>query len=182
MSKPKKFLIIGRTSSGKSSISKEVASQLGLEVVKSYTTRSKRNSDDNDHIFIKQEEVEQYRNSMIAYTEINGAQYFVTYDMLNKSDIYVIDPKGVKYLKESCPDFEYIEIYIWTPRAIAEIYALDRGDDLKTYNKRYEDENEQFTEYEKKCGFHYHLINNRPFFKSVSKVSEWIQKELQEDC
>lgn len=38
MAKHKIFCILGRSASGKSTIAKEVAKQLGLTVVKSYTT------------------------------------------------------------------------------------------------------------------------------------------------
>lgn len=178
MNKPKKFLIIGRTASGKTEISKEVSNRLKLKVVKSYTTRKKRNIDDDDHIFINPEEVERYRDSMIAYTEINGCVYFVTYEMLDNSDIYVIDPQGAEYLRQSCNDFEFIEIYIRAPGVLSETYAKKRGDNISKYKQRHEAEDKQFTEYENKYGFHYHLLNVGTLSESVEKVCGWIQKEL----
>lgn len=179
MNKPKKFLIIGRTASGKSSIVKAVAEKLGLTVVKSYTTRKQRNDKDTDHIFISKDDVGQYRNQMVAYTEINGYEYFVTYDMLDKSDLYVIDPNGVGYLKTHCKDFEYIEIYIRVPEHVSKERAKHRGDKLQVYKDRYDSENEQFRAYEKGHTFHYHLLNTDTFDVAVDKVSKWVQKELE---
>ena len=40
MSKNKLYCVIGRTSSGKSSLTRKVADELGLTVIQSYTTRS----------------------------------------------------------------------------------------------------------------------------------------------
>ena len=178
---PVKFLIIGRTSSGKSSITKKVCTDLDLKQVKSYTTRPKRRGEtdkNSDHLFIKESEVVNYINDIVAYTEINDYKYFVTSDILDESDVYVIDPKGVQYLKEKCSDrYKFIEIYIRVPKNIAQQRFIQRGGSISDFNKRYNDENAQFTEYEKAVDFHYHLINDGSIDEAVSKIKRWIIKE-----
>lgn len=75
------FCIIGRTASGKSTIANAFADKLGLTILKSYTTRARRKNevgDKCDHTFIKPEEVEQYRDDMVAYTERAGYCSFAT--------------------------------------------------------------------------------------------------------
>lgn len=75
------FCIIGRTSSGKTSLAKEVAKQLNLKVVKSYTTRPLRPGEtesESDHYFISEKDYPKYKNDIVAYTEINGYRYFTT--------------------------------------------------------------------------------------------------------
>lgn len=179
--KPIKFLIIGRTACGKSSIAKAACQKLNLKQVISYTTRPKRKSekDGSDHIFINDNQVEQFQNDIAAYTEIDGYKYFVTFDTLDNSDVYVIDPIGLDSLKIKCGDkYKFIEIYIRTPMDIAEKRARMRGDKLKDYKKRYINENQQFTDYENRHTFHYHLRNDRPFEESVNKVCSWIENEL----
>lgn len=181
LNKPLKFLLIGRTASGKSSIVKAVCEKMGLTQVVSYTTRPMRKSEKNgaDHIFITDEEVTQYENDIAAYTEINGYKYFTTYDVIDKADIYVIDPIGVENLKIKCGDrYEFIEIYIRTPQKLAETRARMRGDKLKDFKQRWVSENQQFTDYEKRQTFAYHLLNDKPFDESVGKVCKWIQWEL----
>ena len=181
LSKPLKFLFLGRTASGKSSIAKAVCKRMGLTQVVSYTTRPMRKSEKNgsDHIFITDEEVSQYEDDIAAYTEINGYKYFTTYDMIDKADIYVIDPIGVDNLKIKCGDrYEFIEIYIRTPQKIAEERARIRGDKLKGFKQRWVSENKQFTDYENRHTFEWHLRNDRPFDESVDKVCSWIQIEL----
>lgn len=181
LSKPLKFLFIGRTASGKSSIAKAVCEKMGLTQVVSYTTRPMRKSEKNgaDHIFITDEEVLQYEDDIAAYTEINGYKYFTTYDVIDKSDIYVIDPIGVDNLKIKCGDrYEFVEIYIRTPQDLSETRARLRGDKLKDCKQRWVAENQQFTDYEKRQTFAWNLRNDRPFEESVDKVCSWIQMEL----
>ena len=181
LSKPLKFLFIGRTASGKSSIAKAVCKRMGLTQVVSYTTRPMRKSEKNgsDHIFITDGEVLQYEEDIAAYTEINGYKYFTTYDVIDKSDIYVIDPIGMDNLKIKCGDrYEFIEIYIRTPQNLAEERARIRGEKLKDFRQRWVAENQQFTDYENRHTFAWHLRNDRPFDESVDKVCSWIQIEL----
>ena len=181
LSKPLKFLFIGRTASGKSSIAKAVCEKMGLTQVVSYTTRPMRKSEKNgsDHIFISDEDVAQYESDIAAYTEINGYKYFTTYDVIDNADIYVIDPVSVDNLKIKCGDrYEFIEIYIRTPQKIAEERARIRGDKLKDFKQRWVSENKMFTDYENRHTFDLHLRNDRPFDESVDKVCKWIQVEL----
>lgn len=136
----------------------------------------------DDHIFITDDEVDQYKNDMAAYTEIDGYKYFTTFDILNKSDIYIIDPVGADNLKIKCKDkYQFIEIYIRTPAKIAEARAKARGQNMRAFKARWIDENTQFTEYENRHTFQYHLRNDRPFEESVEKVCKWIQYELSKD-
>lgn len=172
---------MGRTASGKSSIAKEVCKRMGLKLVKSYTTRPMRPGEekDSDHIFITEEEVDQYRNQIAAYTEIDGYKYFTTYDVIDQSDVYVIDPKGVDSLKYKCRNkYRFVEIYIWIPKVIAEARAVTRGDDMEKFASRYKSESEQFSDYEKWRYANYSLLNMKSFEESVDQVCQWIQDEL----
>lgn len=179
--KPLKFLFVGRTASGKSSIAKAVGDKMGLKQVVSYTTRPMRKNEKNgsDHIFISDNEVNAYKYDIAAYTEINGYKYFTTFDIIDHSDIYVIDPNGIDNLKIKCGDrYDFVEIYIRTPQKIAEERARKRGDRLKDFKERWVSENKQFSDYESRHTFAWHLRNDRPFEESVDKVCSWIQIEL----
>ena len=49
--------------------------------------------------------------SLVAYAEVNGYRFGTTIEELRSSDIYVIDPNGIEYLKQHCGDgFKFIEI------------------------------------------------------------------------
>lgn len=184
-----KFLFIGRTASGKSSIAKEVCRRLGLKQVKSYTTRPKREGEteeNSDHYFVTKDDFDfimsdsQVNNGIAAYTEINGYEYCTTIDILDDSDIYVIDPDGVEYLKNHCTNkYDFIEIYFRIPYSISEKRFVDRGGTKQEFKRRYDKESEQFGEYEKLQKFHYHILNDKSFEESVNTVCKWILKEME---
>lgn len=182
--KPIKFLFIGRTCSGKSSIAKAVSEKLGLRVVKSYTTRPPRNNEKNgesDHYFISEDEFGMLGSmyGFVAETEINNVKYATTYEELERSDIYVIDPNGVDNLMRICGnDFELLTIYIRVPYKIAEERYVHRGGTKKDFKDRYDSENNQFKEYEKRKEFDFHLLNDGTFEDSVNNLCRWIKKKL----
>ena len=182
--KPVKFLFIGRTCSGKSSIAKAVSEKLGLRVVKSYTTRSPRDNEKNgesDHYFISEDEFDMLGSvyGFVAETEINNVKYATTYDELERSDIYVIDPNGAENLMRICSsDFEFVTVYIRVPYKVAEERYVQRGGTKKDFKSRYDSENDQFKEYEKRREFDFHLLNDGSLDNSVDSVCEWIKKKL----
>ena len=98
INKGETFSLVGESGSGKTTIADMLAEKYNLSVLKSYTTRPPRVNDDS-HIFVSIEEFNKLENK-IAYTEFNGNYYCATADQLDNSDIYVIDPDGIKYLKE----------------------------------------------------------------------------------
>ena len=165
------FLIAGRSAVGKSSLAREACKRLGLKLVKSYTTRPMRKNEDpetSDHIFIKPEDVEQFRHDIVAYTCINGYEYFVTSDILKQSDVYVIDPNGIENLIQNAGEsYRFVQIYISTPYKIALERAIKRGD--KNFEERRISENSQFEQYEKNEPWDY-FIGNTGDFESTMEV------------
>lgn len=180
----KKFLIIGRSGTGKTTLAKGAAERLGLTLLKSYCTRSPRNGEDNpDHIFISPSEVESYRSRMIAYTDkVDEYERFATIDQLKESDIYIIDPNGVDYLSRlDFPEFEdmkFIRIYIRVPFATNIKRLRERGDDTNTYLKRFEQEDRQFREFEREQKWDYHILNIHNIEDGIDDLSKIIEKEL----
>ena len=182
----KLFCIIGRTSSGKTSLTKEVAKQLNLKVVKSYTTRPIRPGEieeESDHYFISEDDYPNYKNDIVAYTEINGYRYFTTKKELEDCDLYVIDPKGYYMLSnkvdnvESINKIKIVPIYVTISYDIARKRAAERGDDLKTWDERYESEDEQFRKFENyilEYSLNVYVINNDGLFLNSLGIMKYI--------
>lgn len=192
MNKHKVFLIIGRTSTGKSSISRAVANKLGLTILKSYTDRPKRNgeTDENsDHTFISAQEADKmlkHQEQIVALTNsiANGYRYFSTVNQVLNADFYVIDPIGVENLKETqhkiqeLKDVEFIEVYIRTPYTKQKKNASRRGTSFHEFESRYSQESKQFSQYEKEQKFKYHVLNDNSFDEACEKLENIIIKEL----
>lgn len=94
------FLIVGRTASGKSTVEAQLNNIYNAEPIKSYTTRPARPNDET-HTFVDQKRFDELRNSLVAYTKINGYEYGVTAHQIIRGSFYVIDPVGVEYLVNS---------------------------------------------------------------------------------
>lgn len=137
------YLIIGPSGSGKTELAKNLAEKHGMKSVESYTTRPPRYLNEPGHIFVTDDEFDAL-GEMCAYTEYNGYRYGVTKDILDASDIYVIDPVGAVYLADhySGKDFHYI--WLVTSPEVCYERMLSRGDDEATAKKRVEYDKDAF--------------------------------------
>lgn len=143
-----------------------MAEALGLNVVKSYATRKPRPEElekgleNCDHIFVSDEEYDKLEN-ITAETEINGARYCTTQEILDNSDIYVIDPKGIKDLKERCGSrYKILQFYIYADADKRAARFVARGETKAKFEAREQSEDEQFCDYENNHGWDIIIYNN----------------------
>lgn len=111
----KLILLVGNSGSGKTSISDCLKEKYKLDIVKSYTTRNRRFDGEDTYRFITKNEflgLEHIR----AWTLYHKNFYGVTEEILKGRDLYVIDPYGIKTLKENYTDKDnLISVGIWCP-------------------------------------------------------------------
>lgn len=175
------YCVLGRTGSGKSTITKEAANKLNMKVLKSYTTRQRRENETNencDHTFISPDEVEKYRNDMIAYTERVGYCSFATKQQLLDNDFYIINPTGYYELKLKTKDMnvELVTIMVNVPYNDLRQRAKKRGD-YDTWQANYIKESEEFSNFEKSHLVDYFILNDRSIEESVAKMVRIINKD-----
>lgn len=156
------YLIVGRSGSGKDHIAKELIKQSGgrLQAVTSYTTRPQRSPDENTHIFIDIADAELIPEEEKMLKGVIGEyEYFVTPDMLQNKQIYVIEPNGLaELLSRNLPDMKYTIISVQAEAFKRKLAAEGRGSDRTLEGKRFDDrtlaEQERFDIFE-------HLIASR---------------------
>lgn len=175
------YCVLGRTSSGKSTITQKAANNLNMKVLKSYTTRQRRENetDENcDHIFISSNEVEKYRNDMIAYTDRVGYCNFATKQQLLDNDFYIINPTGYYELKLKTKDMdiELVTIMVNVPYNDLRQRARKRGD-YDAWQANYIKESEEFSNFEKSHLVDYFILNDRSIEESVAKMVRVINKD-----
>jgi guanylate kinase len=170
------FCIIGGSASGKDSLC-NILEKCGYNVVKSYTTRPRRENEVDTHIFIKKEDVSKYINKFVAYTKIGDYEYFTTKKQLENNDVYIIDPKGYEYLCEKIKDIKLVPILINIKECERFKRALNRGDKKEDIEKRFMAEHEQFEKF-KTSGEYYSIINYDLYkaFEILIKIIE-IERE-----
>lgn len=175
------YCVLGRTGSGKSTVTKEAANKLNMKVLKSYTTRQRRENetDENcDHTFISSDEVEKYRDDMIAYTERVGYCSFATKQQLLDNDFYIINPTGYHELKLKTKDMnvELVTIMVNVPYNDLRQRAKKRGD-YDAWQANYIKESEEFSNFEKSHLVDYFVLNDRSIEESVTKMVRIINKD-----
>ena len=162
----KKLLLIGETARGKDTVCHILQEKYGLVPVCSYTDRPMRPKETNgkEHHFVSQKEASRLLRKkaehIIAYTKIGNYRYFAFREDFEKADIYIIDPAGVAYLKEKCPDIPMVRVYVTCRDEISKERAALRGDEEKTYEKRRKAETEQFREFREKQNYDVVIFNN----------------------
>lgn len=123
--------IVGKSGSGKSTIADKLHNQYGYDVLQSYTTRPERSEGETGHVFVTKEEYDVVPDK-VATTCFDGNYYCATKEQIDNNDIYIIDPKGLKELKEAYKKFgglkRIVSIYIDVPMEVCLKRMLNRGD------------------------------------------------------
>lgn len=176
------YCVLGRTGSGKSTVTKQAAKQLNMNVLRSYSTRqylregeTKYNS---DHTLISPNEVEKYREDMIAYTDRVGYCNFATRQQLLDNDFYIINPTGYYELKLKTKgmDINLVTIMVTVPFSDLRERAKKRGD-FNAWQANYMQESEEFSTFEKSHLIDYFVLNDRSLEESVAKMVRIINKD-----
>lgn len=168
--------VMGRSASGKDTLVNKLCERTGLKQIISYTTRQRRVGEGDTHIFISNEEYDQLNadGKIAAFTQIGADKYCCTIDQLYNNHIYVIDPIGVKHLRElNLPNLRLVTVFINVPDSVREERALNkRGDDKIKWRVRNRNESEQFRQMLRDADFDY-SVQNINFPKAYS-VLRWI--------
>ena len=191
------FLVVGQTASGKDSLVNAMCQieklpiqdmfgdfrwQGNYKQLISYTTRPRRENEGDTHIFIQPNEVEQYKDQIVAYTKIGDYEYFATKDQLKECDFYIIDYLGIKNLRSQNLDdeFRFVTIYINTPDKVREERALKiRKDNTEAFYTRNLKESSQFDDMKRIADFDY-AISNIDYDKAFAIFKHIIETELKE--
>lgn len=166
--------LIGESGSGKSTIAKYLESD-GYNYIKSYTTRPKRNAEEEGHIFVEESFFKKLKkHEIIAYAEFDDYKYWSTTNQYrNKGiSIYVIEPKGALELKKSLYDCEVIIIYLKVDKEERlKRMKNDRGLVMAERRLKHEDKTGVFNVI--KCD--YVLDGNRDMPKVISDIRNIIK-------
>lgn len=166
-SKQTKYLVEGKSATGKSTIINEICKRFNYHSIDSYSTRRPRYKGEKGHIFLdeKNYDFEYYKDGKrlphyqkdyddviihnlhtkerihpIAYTYFNNAHYWATSHQLNQNHFYVVDKKGVDYVLDKVGDkFNFKVIYINIPLHIRILRLFKRDGLIKTISRLWND-------------------------------------------
>lgn len=187
-----RYALLGRTCSGRRFF-QQLLEKNSFTVAKSYTTRERRDENDNQHHFI--ENIHDYDDERVLETYHNGYTYFYTMRELENAEIIPIDPENIKTLCEMFPDdiFRFIEIVANNEDRLT--HAVANAEDKLTAEEDFlaecEAENEAFCKIEDAIGERHfgfdnllmgHVINND--FTENADIFDWVDKlkSSQREC
>ena len=104
------IVLLGASSSGKSTIEHELATNYGFEKIVSYTTRKPRNNEENgkDYYFVDNETFNEIldRDLFAEYDEYSQNRLYGTLksDYVDDNKVVVLTPNGLRQLKKNCPN------------------------------------------------------------------------------
>ena len=177
------FCIIGETGSGKDTLIKEMSKKFNIPQVVSYTTRPKRENEENgrEHYFISNKEMDEFekREDLLAWTKIGEFRYCATVESIGDVAFYLIDPTGVRWLREHIKtmDIEIITIYIHVPLMDRMARCRKRSDFKTSFQKRVVAETLDFAKARTDCEFDY-LITNKDLATTINILSAIISEYL----
>ena len=164
INRSKIMCLIGESGSGKSLISEYIKGEYDIPLIQSYTTRKKRNRNDDDHTFISNEAFDEIQlNEMVAYTKWGDVRYCCKHEDIEKRNVYVIDESGYSMLKSKYSrDYKICGVRIHRDEEKRRVAVGD---------KRVDRDAGKFIYYD--GDFDYNVHNDKPkylLFKEIDKI------------
>lgn len=173
------FCIVGRTASGKDTLTNQLCKNMNMKQLISYTTRLPRYSGENTHIFVTLDDYTKdvVENNIIAQTVINDCVYWATEQQVYDSDFYIIDPKGLEELKNRNLNLHIVTIYITAEEEVRRRrFLMRQPGHQELFTQRNNSENEQFEHFEQNKMFDYIIYNDR-FENALKQLSDIVYTE-----
>lgn len=180
------IILVGKTTAGKDTISKELVSKHGFQRCVTYTTRPMRNGETQDvaYHFISKEDFEQkvkggFFAEWKSYNTVFGIWYYGTaLEDIEKADnktILVITPDGYRDIIKKVKN-KPKAIYIYANNPTIKKRLIERGDDKKEAERRLESDNIDFKGIEKEVDkIVYNNIGTK-IEDVVNKILEYLEE------
>lgn len=174
--------IVGKTASGKDTVTAYLKRKYGIPQVCSYTTRPMRTYERNgvEHYFVSKKEFDKVLNTehVLAYTQFDktGIEYCATIEGMKAPLMsYIIDPNGIAYMQQFKNQIECKSVYIYVPDTELLDRALLRGDNIETVYQRMDSEHRQFNDFYRQKKYDY-LIENHDLRKTYEAIDDIMAK------
>ena len=164
------YLIVGPSGVGKTTIANELTRRYGYYQVQPYTTRPRRGDDDENYTFVGEQEFVELPNK-IACVNYHGYFYGASVELLDRNDIYIVEPSGVDAVKKAYHNRKVFVIGLMASDFTTKQRMQQRGDVLPYILDRQKNDAEIFKDFGKKCDI---LIMNCNIENTVQKIQNFI--------
>lgn len=178
--------ILGKTSSGKTSIVNKLISEQNMNPIITYTTRPMRDNEkqDSTYHFISEKDFKQKINDKFfaeykTYNTKSGVWYYGTaLKDLEKADdktVIVLTPGGYRDIVNKLQN-KPVSIYIYANNLTIKKRLIKRGDDPKEAERRLQHDNEDFKGIENEVDRIVYNNDGTNIDDVVSKILELLEK------
>ena len=169
------IVLVGESSSGKSSIEKYLVEHYGYKKIVSYTTRQPRKNeiDGVDYHFISMEQFEALmeQDFFAENAQYNGWRYGIAKEDCTDDKVAALTPHGLRQVSK-IKDINTISFYINVPRRDRLIKILQRGDNIEEAYRRNLSDVGQFDGIADEVDY---VICNDGYKKSIKEMSKEIK-------
>ena len=182
-------VLLGASSSGKSTIENILSNKFGYEKIVSYTTRPQRLGEKNgkDYHFITNEQFQDslQKGLFAEYDEYSQNRFYGTLksDYKKGNKVVVLTPNGLRQLKKNCKDDDIYSVYVDANLGTRVKRYIDRCD-VNKFN--FDDKNEIASRVERDFAMflgidkEVNLVVNNNENDDVLSLAEKIHKQCQE--
>jgi len=177
------IILLGESSSGKSTVERKLVENFGYSKIISYTTRSPRYKDGEvdgvDYHFITDEEFNELKSKdfFAEHACYNGWQYGSAKEDCTDDKVVVLTPHGLRQLLKKNDDLNIVSFYINVSRRDRLIKILERGDVIEEAYRRNLTDAGQYDGISDEVDF---VIDNDGYKKSVEEICIEILSKLEE--
>ena len=187
-------VLLGASSSGKSTIESILSEKFGYEKIVSYTTRTQRLGETNgkDYHFITNEQFhDALKKGLFAeYDEYSQERFYGTLksDYKKGNKVVVLTPNGLRQLKKNCHDDDIYSVFVDANLGTRMKRYIDRCDVAK-FN--FDDKNEiaarverdfaMFLGIDKEVDFVVHNDEDTDVLKLAEKIHKQCQDKIQKE-
>lgn len=179
MSNHTKILLVGKSGSGKNTVQNYLVQKYGLKPLVSYTTRAKRFPEEDTHIFISMQDFLKWKyDDFIAYTFYNDNHYFATKEQFEESDVYIVDTKGVEYIRNLNVTTPYIIVYLDVPDDIRKRRLVARNDDSNKITERMRHDKTAFSGIESLCNYSIVNLDSEKTADAIAELAGYLPTSI----
>ena len=164
------YCLIGKSGTGKSTVMQALHDAYGYTIAQSYTDRPKRTPDEQGHVFLSPDEFDAL-NGLILPRSSQDGRYGMTEEMLDKSELIVLDYLGTQELLQSYTKrpVHVIGLHADTHTRIVRIDG--RGNTFQERRKRLSADEHEFYSMNDLCDI---VVPNRDLQQTVGIIKNFI--------